>query len=55
MALQLFRKHLPEGDDEPRTPRVPPVKEPDPDVPEPDQEDGIVFPIKNMVPGSKPA
>jgi len=42
MGFDSTVKHLPEGDDEPR---IPPTKEPDPDVPEPDKEACHVAPL----------
>ena len=48
MAFEFLHRHLPDGDDQPEIPRIPPVKEPDPDVPEFDKEtDDVIVPLKN--------
>ncbi len=46
-VIEELRKHPPDDDEEPKGPRVPPTKEPEPDVPEPDDETrDLVKPVK---------
>jgi hypothetical protein len=45
--LKTAARRPPGEDEEPKTPRPPGVKEPEPDIPEPDEETGdLVIPVQ---------
>jgi len=44
--LKTASRHPPGEDAEPKTPRVPGPKEPEPDIPESDEETDLVMPVQ---------